>query len=115
MSRRMPQALRLHGPQVEYVGKLIKQAKRRVLWKFAFDGDHDDHSVDHLFSWDLGVQGGTILFGAPATVRGQVDKLLEESGCNYFIGSFAWGSLPMSASERSLELFAEHVMPHYAS
>jgi hypothetical protein len=41
----MPQALRLHGPQVEYVGKLIKQAKRRVLWKFAFDGDHDDHSV----------------------------------------------------------------------
>jgi alkanesulfonate monooxygenase SsuD/methylene tetrahydromethanopterin reductase-like flavin-dependent oxidoreductase (luciferase family) len=77
--------------------------------------DHDDHSVDHLFSWDLGVQAGTILFGAPATVRGQVDKLLEESGCNYFIGSFAWGSLPMSASERSLELFAEHVMPHYAS
>ena len=48
-------------------------------------------------------------------MRGQVDKLLEESGCNYFIGSFAWGSLPMSASERSLELFAEHVMPHYAS
>ena len=46
MSRsRMPQALRLHGPQVEYVGQLIKQAKRRVLWKFAFDGDHDDHSV----------------------------------------------------------------------
>ena len=42
---RMPSALRLHGPQVEFVGKLIKQAKRRVLWKFAFDGDGDDHSV----------------------------------------------------------------------
>jgi hypothetical protein len=41
----MPSALRLHGPQVEFVGKLIKQAKRRVLWKFAFDGDGDDHSV----------------------------------------------------------------------
>ena len=30
----MPSALKLHGPQVEYVGKLFKQAKRRVLWKF---------------------------------------------------------------------------------
>jgi hypothetical protein len=31
---RLPAALKLHGPQIEYVGKLIKQAKRRVLWKF---------------------------------------------------------------------------------
>lgn len=28
-----------------YVGKLIKQAKRRVTWKFCFEGDTDDHSV----------------------------------------------------------------------
>jgi len=35
----------LHGPQVDYVGKLIKQAKRRVTWKFCFEGDSDDHSV----------------------------------------------------------------------
>ena len=42
---KMPNPLRLHGPQVEYVGKLIKQAKRRVTWKFCFEGDTDDHSV----------------------------------------------------------------------
>ena len=45
---KMPNPLRLHGPQVEYVGKLIKQAKRRVTWKFCFEGDTDDHSVSLL-------------------------------------------------------------------
>ena len=70
MSRsRMPQALRLHGPQVEYVGKLIKQAKRRVLWKFAFDGDHDDHSVTlhhTLNSVRVGAQSARTQLGAPS-------------------------------------------------
>ena len=77
--------------------------------------DHDDHSVDHLFSWDLGMQGETILIGSPETVRGKVERLLEETGCNYFIGSFAWGSLPTAAAERSLALFAEAVLPRYAA
>lgn len=76
--------------------------------------DNDDHSVDPLFSWDLGVAGETLLFGSPDTVRGKVERLLEESGCNYFIGSFAWGSLPLAAAARSLDLFAEHVMTRYA-
>ncbi len=76
--------------------------------------DHDDHTVDHLFSWDLGVAGQTILFGSPSRVRDQVAALLDATGCNYFIGSFAWGSLPFAAAERSLALFAEHVLPRYA-
>ena len=33
------------------------------------------------------------------TVRGKIDRLLEETGCNYVIGSFAWGSLPLAASQ----------------
>jgi alkanesulfonate monooxygenase SsuD/methylene tetrahydromethanopterin reductase-like flavin-dependent oxidoreductase (luciferase family) len=77
--------------------------------------DNGDHSVDPLFSWDLGVQGETIIFGTPATVRGKVERMLEGSGCNYVIGSFAWGSLPQAVSERSLMLFADHVMPHFAA
>lgn len=73
-----------------------------------------DHGVDHLFSWDLGVKGGTILFGSPDTVRGQVEDLIDGSGCNYVIGSFAWGTMPMAAAERSLGLFAEKVMARHA-
>ena len=58
--------------------------------------------------------GQTILFGSPSRVRDQVAELLDATGCNYFIGSFAWGSLPFAAAERSLALFAEHVLPRYA-
>ena len=40
----LPEPLRLFF-EVQYVGKLFKQAKRRVTWKFAFVGDADEHSV----------------------------------------------------------------------
>ena len=30
---------------IQYVGRLVKHAKRRVTFKFAFDGDTDEHSV----------------------------------------------------------------------
>ncbi len=41
---RVPNALSLHF-DVEYVGKLFKMAKRNVVFKFAFEGDSDQHSV----------------------------------------------------------------------
>jgi hypothetical protein len=41
---RLPGALRLLF-EVQYVGRMIKAAKRRVTWKFAFVGDADDHSI----------------------------------------------------------------------
>ena len=62
----------------------------------------------------LAVKGDTLLFGSPDTVRGKIEDLLEGSGCNYVIGSFAWGTLPMAAAERSLGLFAEHVVARHA-
>ena len=39
-----PAAMRLYF-EVQFVGRLIKQAKRRVMWKFAFEGDREEHSV----------------------------------------------------------------------
>ncbi len=43
----MGRALRVHGPEIQYVGRLIKMAKRRVSWRFAFADDPtgEDHSV----------------------------------------------------------------------
>ena len=38
------EAFRLHT-EIAYVGKLIKASKRRISWKFAFSGDHDEHLV----------------------------------------------------------------------
>lgn len=41
---RVPRPLRIHF-EVQYIGRMVKMAKRRVTWKFAFEGDSDEHSV----------------------------------------------------------------------
>lgn len=76
--------------------------------------DHDDHSVDALFDWKDGIEHETILVGSPARVRDQVARLLEQSGCNYMICAFVWGTLGRERAARSMALFAEHVMPAFA-
>ena len=74
---------------------------------------HQDHAVDGLFDWDTGILGETILIGSPRTVREKIERLIAESGCNYVIGAFAWGTLTQAQSLRSLELFATQVMPGF--
>ena len=76
---------------------------------------HGDHSVDGLFSWQAAEDFETILFGSPERVRDQVARLVDATGCNYVIASFAWGTLSAEQSERSLRLFAEKVMPAFTS
>ena len=76
--------------------------------------DHDNHSIDGLFAWETATQYETIIFGSPETVREQMARLLEESGCNYVICSFAWGTFTHEQTLRSLRLFAEEVMPAFA-
>ncbi len=75
---------------------------------------HGDHSVDPLFDWDGGLAVETLLVGSPAKVREQVTRLVAESGINYLIGAFAWGSLSSEQTQRSLDLFAREVMPAVA-
>jgi alkanesulfonate monooxygenase SsuD/methylene tetrahydromethanopterin reductase-like flavin-dependent oxidoreductase (luciferase family) len=76
--------------------------------------DRDDHSIDGLFAWEAATQNETLIFGSPARVREQVVRLVEESGCNYVICSFAWGTLPHQQALRSLRLFAQEVMPAFS-
>ena len=56
--------------------------------------DRDEHSVDGLFAWETATQHETIIFGSPARVREQIDRLAKASGCSYVICAFAWGTLP---------------------
>ncbi len=76
--------------------------------------EHNDHSVDDIFAWEPATQHETLLFGSPAHVREQIAQLLEVSGCNYLICSFAWGSFPHEQTLRSLRLFVEEVMPTFS-
>lgn len=77
--------------------------------------DHGDHTRDAAFSWETATQHETIVSGSPARVREQMARLLETTGCNYVLCVFAWGTLTYEQSLRSLRLFADAVMPAFAS
>ncbi len=70
-----------------------------------------DNSYDGFFDWESCLGGETVLIGSVATVREQIEKLVEESGINYFVGSFAWGSLSHEQSMGSLERFIDEIVP----
>ena len=72
----------------------------------------NDHAYDNFFAWDACLAGETILIGSVDTVRKQIQRLVSESGINYFVGSFAWGSLSPEESQRSLNLFISQIIPH---
>jgi alkanesulfonate monooxygenase SsuD/methylene tetrahydromethanopterin reductase-like flavin-dependent oxidoreductase (luciferase family) len=65
--------------------------------------------------FDALVDSGKVACGSPDTVRAQIGRILEQTGANYLIGSFMWGSQTFEQSRRSLELFAKEVMPAFAA
>jgi alkanesulfonate monooxygenase SsuD/methylene tetrahydromethanopterin reductase-like flavin-dependent oxidoreductase (luciferase family) len=62
---------------------------------------------------DRAIEDDTAVVGSPATVRAEVERHLAATGCNYFVGRFAYGNVPADAAARSLALFAREVMPHF--
>ena len=74
---------------------------------------HGDHSIDGLFNWESSVATKSLLYGTPERVRAEMQQLVEASGCNYVICSFAWGALSAQQSLRSLHSFATEVMPAF--
>ena len=75
--------------------------------------DHGDTAVAHRVNLDAALRHETILAGSPARVGAQVRRLVEATGVNYVICSFAWGDLTLDQSLRSLHLFAKHVLPTF--
>ena len=72
---------------------------------------NNDSSFDDFFAWESCLANETILIGSTGTVREKIQQLVEESGINYFVGSFAWGSLSFDQSRESLSRFASEVIP----
>jgi alkanesulfonate monooxygenase SsuD/methylene tetrahydromethanopterin reductase-like flavin-dependent oxidoreductase (luciferase family) len=75
-----------------------------------------DFGVAHtLFTPDLDVARSrdVAIVGSPSRVQDAIASFFETSGCNYILGSFAWGGLTQTQSERSMELFATQVMPKF--
>jgi len=51
--------------------------------------------------------------GSPETIRKYMDEYVA-TGANYFVGAFQWGDLSHEQAMRSIGLFTNEVMPHYA-
>jgi alkanesulfonate monooxygenase SsuD/methylene tetrahydromethanopterin reductase-like flavin-dependent oxidoreductase (luciferase family) len=64
-------------------------------------------------SFDQLLAEGKLLIGSPRTVRERLQRYVEASGANYFIGAFSWGNFTPEQIERSLGLFASEVMPAF--
>jgi alkanesulfonate monooxygenase SsuD/methylene tetrahydromethanopterin reductase-like flavin-dependent oxidoreductase (luciferase family) len=54
---------------------------------------------------------GKAIAGNPETVLAFLADELAESGADYLVGQFAFGDITLAEAGRSVELFAEHVMP----
>jgi alkanesulfonate monooxygenase SsuD/methylene tetrahydromethanopterin reductase-like flavin-dependent oxidoreductase (luciferase family) len=52
-----------------------------------------------------------LIAGTPQTVLSQLQSVVKETGMNYLLCVFSFGSLPPAMAMRSLELFAREVMP----
>ena len=58
--------------------------------------------------------GGVALAGSPESVKRYMEEYVA-TGANYFVCSFQWGDLSHETAMRSIELFANEVMPHYVA
>ena len=53
----------------------------------------------------------TLIVGSPETVTARITEAMEISGINYFLGVFAFGNMAQDKAKRSMDLFAQEVMP----
>ena len=60
-------------------------------------------------------EAGLVIAGSPDTVRQQVQRTIDETGCNYFCGIFAFGDLSTDQIMASMHLFVNEVMPAFRS
>jgi alkanesulfonate monooxygenase SsuD/methylene tetrahydromethanopterin reductase-like flavin-dependent oxidoreductase (luciferase family) len=65
--------------------------------------------------FDSIIRTGQGIAGSPETVDSFLKSQLEESGANYLVGQFAFGDLSLNESLRSVDLFAERIMPKLKS
>jgi alkanesulfonate monooxygenase SsuD/methylene tetrahydromethanopterin reductase-like flavin-dependent oxidoreductase (luciferase family) len=57
--------------------------------------------------------GFSVIAGRPDSIRTYMDEYVA-TGANYFVCSFQWGNLTHDQAKRSIDLFVEEIMPHYA-
>jgi alkanesulfonate monooxygenase SsuD/methylene tetrahydromethanopterin reductase-like flavin-dependent oxidoreductase (luciferase family) len=84
------------------------QASFMKLWL-----DHGTRPVGVVYPDEFDGEGmnGRAIAGSPQTVLRELQAQVDESGANYVLCRMAFGDLTFEESRRSIELFAEHIMP----
>lgn len=54
------------------------------------------------------------VLGSSETVRARIAEDMTGSGCNYFVGRYAFGDVTLAQVLRSVELMKSEVIPHFA-
>ncbi len=93
---------------------IARRAHRR--WHQSFMQLWDKHGTKPINAFypdtfDEAQGMGLAVAGTPATVREALARLIAEAGVNYLVCRFAFGDMALAESLRSLELFAQQVMP----
>lgn len=57
------------------------------------------------------IADGRAVAGSPKTVTDTIRAQMSATGCDYFVGQFAFGDLTQDETLRSIDLFAKDVMP----
>ena len=55
------------------------------------------------------------VIGSPETCVERIDWFRRELGCTYLLLNVGYGAMPYELMERSMRLFSERVLPHYAA
>jgi alkanesulfonate monooxygenase SsuD/methylene tetrahydromethanopterin reductase-like flavin-dependent oxidoreductase (luciferase family) len=69
--------------------------------------------ADYLADFEARMEDGLHIVGSPTTVRAKVKEQVAITGCNYFVGSFFFGTLTAEQTMKSLKLFSEEVIPAF--
>ncbi|MEO7124424.1 MAG: LLM class flavin-dependent oxidoreductase [Lacisediminihabitans sp.] len=72
--------------------------------------DNDNHTRDGMVDLEKSLASGMVLAGSPSTVRERVRELIADSGINYLMCTFAFGSLSYDNALRSMTSFATDVI-----
>ena len=100
-------------------GKAMDIARRAYArWYASFMFLWKKHNAAPVFAafpedFDAVFKAGLAAVGSPATVRGLLASQIEQSGVNYLLCRFAFGDLTFDESQRSVDMFAAEVMPHF--
>ncbi|GAB3033473.1 LLM class flavin-dependent oxidoreductase [Parafrigoribacterium mesophilum] len=73
--------------------------------------ENGNFTRDGMVDLEQSLTSGLVLAGSPATVRDRVRELIADSGINYLMCTFAFGSLSSDNAARSMASFASDVMP----